>query len=286
MANASRLYLPKLESPPATVLDHLIAHFPQIPAEVWRSRVARGLIQLSDGTVVMENSAYRYGVHVLYPREVPAEPNALEDEQIIYQDEEILVADKPHGMPVTPAGPYLERALVTRLQRRTGIDTLAPMHRLDRDTAGIVLFTKNLPTRGRYHQLFARGEIEREYLALAHVRNPPDVFRWHVENRIGPGEPWFRRRIVEGPANAITDIELLEVRDGVGRFRLLPRTGKKHQLRLHMASIGFAIIGDALYPEIRTAENHGLPLQLLANRLTFNDPLGGLRRSFRSLRSL
>jgi tRNA pseudouridine32 synthase/23S rRNA pseudouridine746 synthase len=244
------------------------------------------LVQLSDGTEVLADSPYRHGVHVFYQREVGAEPDFIEEEQIIYQDEEIVVADKPHGMPVTPAGLYLERTLLSRLQSRTGINTMAPMHRLDRETAGLVLFTTNVATRGRYHQLFASGEIEREYLAVANVGNAEDSGRWHVENRIGPGDPWFRQRIVDGPANAITDIELLELRDGVGRFRLLPRTGKKHQLRLHMASIGFPIIGDALYPEIRTKQDDEPALQLLASRLAFRDPVSGVAHCFRSTRSL
>jgi tRNA pseudouridine32 synthase/23S rRNA pseudouridine746 synthase len=286
MSNASRLYLPKLESPPATILDHLVAHFPQIPSDVWRSRVARGLITLSDGTTVVEDSPYRHGVFVFYRKEVPSEPAAVGSELIIFQDEEILVVDKPHGMPVIPAGPYLDRALLVRLQKRTGIDTLAPVHRLDRETAGLLLFAVKTAARGRYHQLFAEGKMEREYLALAHVIDAPATSQWRVENRIEPGEPWFRQRIVEGSVNAVTEIELIQVQEGVGRFRLLPKTGKKHQLRLHMASIGFPLIGDPFYPEIREKQEGDPPLQLLANRLTFTDPLTGERRSFSSSRSL
>ena len=107
-----------------------------------------------------------------------------------------------------------------------------------------------------------------------------------MENRIEPGEPWFRQRIVEGSANAVTEIELIQVLEGVGRFRLLPKTGKKHQLRLHMASIGFPVIADPYYPEIREKQDGDPPLQLLASRLTFTDPVRGTRQSFHSNREL
>ena len=282
----SRLYLPKLNSAPATILDHLIAKFPQIPPEAWRDRVARGVVTISDGTTVQAESPYRHGVTVLYRKEVASEPITPEDEVIIYCDDDILVADKPHGMPVTPAGEYLDRCLLVRLQKNTGLATLAPMHRLDRETAGVVLFSINPATRGRYHQLFPERTIEREYLAVSHVVDIPTQREWRVENRMEAGEPWYRRRIVEGPVNAITRIELLEVRDGAGLFRLKPDTGKKHQLRIHMASIGFPIVGDPLYPEIRKDRVGNPPLQLLANRLEFTDPISRIPRVFASTRSL
>lgn len=282
----SRLYLPKLESPPATILDHLLAHFPQVHPHIWRARVSRGLITLSDGTTLSEDSPYRHGITVFYRKEVPSEPAAPEEARVVYRDEDILVADKPHGMPVTPAGQHLDRSLLVRMQKSTGLEVLAPIHRLDRETAGILLFTIKPEIRGQYHQLFAEGTIEREYLAVAHVIEAPDRKHWRVENRMESGDPWYRRRIVEGPVNAITEIELLDRRGDVGLFQLVPQTGKKHQLRVHMASIGFPIVGDPLYPAIREKRDGDPPLQLLASRLAFIDPLSGAPRSFTSARKL
>jgi tRNA pseudouridine32 synthase/23S rRNA pseudouridine746 synthase len=283
---SSRLYLPKLESPPATILEHLVAHFPQIPAATWQERVTRGLVTAADGQPVREDSPYRFGITVFYQKEVPCEPAAPEEEVMVYTDDHILVVDKPHGMVVTPAGDHLERSLLVRLQRRTGCTTLAPMHRLDRETAGILLFTIDPEARGPYHQLFAERRIRREYLALAHVPADPRQKRWRVENRMEAGDPWYRQRIVEGRANAVTEIELRDVEGGIGLFDLRPQTGRKHQLRVHMASIGFPMIGDALYPNIRTKGGEDPPLQLLAARLTFVDPLNGVQRSFESTRKL
>jgi len=128
--------------------------------------------------------------------------------------------------------------------------------------------------------LFAEGQVEREYLALAHTTSPVERTHWRIENRMESGEPWFRQRIVEGPANAITEIELIELRQGFGRFRLFPKTGRKHQLRVHMASIGCPIVGDPFYPIIREKREGDPPLQLIACRLAFIDPMTGAARSF------
>ena len=282
----SRLYLPRLESPPATIFEHLLGRFPQVQPDVWRERVSRGLVTLSDGAPLGEDSPYRHGITVFYRKEVPSEPEALEEAMVVYRDKDILVVDKPHGMPVTPSGQYVERSLLVRLERSTGLSALAAMHRLDQQTAGLLLLTVRTAVRGCYHRLFEKRMIEREYLAVAHIMDPPTQSHWRVENRMESGEPWFRQRIVEGPANALTEIKLLESRGGTGLFQLHPRTGRKHQLRVHMASLGFPIMGDPFYPEIREKQNEDPPLQLLASRLAFVDPLSGEFRTFTSTRQL
>jgi tRNA pseudouridine32 synthase/23S rRNA pseudouridine746 synthase len=176
--------------------------------------------------------------------------------------------------------------LLFRLQRITGLADLAPVHRLDRETAGLVLFCINSEARTHYHRLFDEGRVEREYFAVAHMTAPPQKSHWHIENRIEPGEPWYRQRIAEGRINAITEIELVDSHSAFGEFRLLPRTGKKHQLRVHMASIGCPIVGDPFYPTITDKSEGDPPLQLLARRLAFVDPLTGASHCFTSTRSL
>src|SRR5579862_3853007 len=246
----SRVYLPKFDSAPDTVFEYLLARFPQIGRETWRDRVRRGLVTSSEGETLEECSPYRHGMTVFYRKEVPSEPDPVEDPVVLYQDGEILVADKPHGMPVTPSGDHVERSLLIRLQAITGLRDLDPIHRLDRDTAGVLLFAIRPHARSHYHQLFADGRVEREYVAVARVRSPIDERSWHIENRIEAGRPWYTQRVVEGPVNAITDIELEECRTAIGSFRLFPQTGKKHQLRVHMASIGCPVLGDPFYPAI------------------------------------
>ena len=256
-------------------------------ASAWRDRAARGLVTTGDGVRIREDSPYAHGITVFYTKEIQSEPAPIEIETILFQDDEILAADKPHGMSVTPAGDHVARSMLYRLQERTGLDTLVPLHRIDRDTAGLVLFGIKSASRARYHGLFAKRAIQREYLAAARVAAVPDQKHWRVENRLGAGTPWFRRQILkEGPVNASTEIELLGVQEGLGLFRLRPLTGKKHQLRVHMASLGFPILGDALYPEMRNPEPSDPPMQLLACRLSFIDPLTGAQRQFNSQRRL
>ena len=286
----SRLHLPKLQTVPATILEYLIDHFPHIHADTWRERFAEGKVSLEDGLTLTAASPYRHGVTVLYSREVEKEPAGAEAATILFQDSDILVADKPHGMVVTPAGLHVERSLLAQLQRQTGLTTLAPVHRLDRETAGIVLFTVHAKARGPYHQLFSSRSVHREYLAVAKLGGTEDRTEWIIRNRLEEGEPWYRRRIAEENGdhepNAITRIVLMKSQDGLGLFRLLPETGKKHQLRVHMASIGCPIVGDLVYPNIQNATGSGPPLQLLAHRLSFGDPLSGEPRSFTSAQTL
>ena len=285
----SRLHLPKLEPAPKTILEYLIAHYPHIPAQMRLERITNGKIASDDGVRLTAESPYRHGVTVLYSREVAEEPKSDETEAILYQNADILVADKPHGVVVTPSGEHVERSLLARLQKRTGLPSLAPVHRLDRETAGVVLFTVHEAARAHYHQLFSSRAVEREYLAVARLSTATDQKEWLIENRMEEGEPWYRRRIADSGGddrNAITRIALLESRGGLGLFRLRPETGKKHQLRVHMVSIGCPIVGDRLYPDIRTEEEAGPPLQLLAHRLSFIDPLSGEPRSFTSNQKL
>jgi tRNA pseudouridine32 synthase/23S rRNA pseudouridine746 synthase len=284
---AARLYLPKLAAPPATILEYLIARFSQIEPAIWRNRTERGVIRLSNGTVMSERTPYLHGLTVFYRRQVAFEP-AGEHEPllVLHRDEHILVVDKPHGMPVTPVGQYVERSLLVKLEQCLGLEDLTPLHRLDRDTAGLLLVGVNPATRGLYHALFAERSIEKEYLAIADVTEMPSRTKWLVENRIEPGDPWFRQQIVEGRANACTEIELLEIRGQLARVRLRPQTGRKHQLRLHMSYSGLPIVGDPFYPNIRDKQEGEPPLQLLATRLSFIDPVSGERRTFTSARSL
>jgi tRNA pseudouridine32 synthase/23S rRNA pseudouridine746 synthase len=282
----SRVYLPKFESAPPTVFEYLLARFPQVGESVWRERIARGSITMGDGTPLGEHSPYRYGTTVFYRKEVASEPQVHEDPVIIYRDSNILIADKPHGIPVTPSGEHVERSMLVRLQAMTGLPDLDPMHRLDRDTAGLVLFAIEPDARRYYHMLFAEGRIDREYLAVAHVPVPLHSEHWRIENKIAQGEPWYRRQIVEGPVNAITEIRIAGLRSGFGWFNLFPRTGKKHQLRIHMVSIGCPIVGDPFYPTVTEKRDGDPPLQLLARRLAFIDPLTGAARDFVSKREL
>ena len=276
--------LPRVADPPATVLEFLDGRFARIDRGVWESRIARGLVTFDDGEAVRLGTSYRPGARVRYYREVAREPEVPFEEEVLYQDEHLLVADKPHFLPVTPGGAYVNECLLYRLREKTGLSGLQAVHRLDRDTAGLVLLAVSEVARGAYGSLFMEGTVEKEYLALAQVDREPAETSWNVVNRIVRGEPWFRMKVVPGETNAQTRIELVERRDSVGLFRLVPRTGKKHQLRLHLAGLGYPILGDRYYPELEpeSPPDFSRPLRLVASRLRFRDPLTGRKLCFQS----
>ncbi len=245
-------------------------------------------MRAADGEAVGLETPLPPGLCLAYFREVEAEPPVPFTAEVLLETDDFLVADKPPFLPVVPAGPYVNECLLFRLQQANGCATLAPAHRLDRDTSGLVLFTKRQEARGLYQGLFERGEVEKEYLAVARVAERPEAEEWWVENRLVAGEPWFRMREEPGPSNARTQIALLEWRAGRGLFRLRPATGKKHQLRLHMAGLGFPIEGDRYYPDLapEAPPDFAKPLLLLARCLAFRDPVSGERIEIESRRRL
>lgn len=283
---ASRVTLPKLDPEPASVLAFLQVHFPFIPD--WESRMTRGLVHVDGAGPLAVDAPYRVGLRVLYFREVASEPELPFEAKILFQDANILVADKPHYLPVTPTGPYVRASLLAQLQQAKTLADLVPLHRLDRETAGLVLFSVQKESRAAYAELFQQRRITKLYQAVAAVEAGLSSREWRVENRIEKGEPFFRMACVEGPVNARSSIRLGAERDGLGLFEIRPETGKKHQIRLHMAAIGHPILHDKLYPELQPQPAPGIPpdfsqpLQLLAQRLEFLDPITGELRMFES----
>lgn len=281
----SRLQLPPGHWP--SLLDGLCARFPRIDRAQWQDRFARGRVQDAQGRALAPDMPWQVGLEIQYFREVADEPVIPFAETILHLDAHLLVADKPHFLPVTPAGGYVRETLLARLVARTGNTELAPLHRLDRLTAGLLLFSTQAATRDAYQRLFRERRIEKTYEALAPAL-PGLAFPLQRDSRLVPGEPFFRMAEVPGEPNARSRIELIEVEGPVWRYRLLPETGRKHQLRVHMAALGAPIEGDDLYPLLRPRPDETVesPLQLLAQGLAFDDPLSGEPRRFSSRRRL
>jgi len=281
----SRQRLPA--GPWATVLEFLRERFPRVGGEVWVARMAGGRVLDEAGRPVGPSSPYRAGACVFYYRELEAEPAVPFDEEVVYRDEHILVADKPHFLPVAPAGRFLRETLLARLRRAGAPDSLAPAHRLDRETAGLVVFSLNPSTRGAYASLFQRREVRKVYEALAPRR---DDLRLPLtrRSRVVRGEPFFRMREVGGEPNSETRVESAsDAGEGTKLYRLVPVTGRKHQLRLHLSALGIPVVNDRLYPSVRDDEEEFTrPLKLLARSLTFRDPLTGREHHFESGRRL
>ncbi|MGH9883677.1 MAG: pseudouridine synthase, partial [Pyrinomonadaceae bacterium] len=236
-------------------------------------------------------SRYRVGACVFYYRELDFEERIPFDECVLYQDENILVVDKPHFLPVIPSGRFLHETLLVRLRKQGKPDSLVPIHRIDRETAGVVLFSLNAKTRGHYTSLFRNREVKKVYEALA-----PNLasLSFPITRRscIVAGEPFFRMREVDGKPNSETYIDVLENTNGAALYQLIPVTGRKHQLRLHLSALGIPIVNDRLYPEVSVAselhseDDFAHPLKLLAKSISFQDPLTGCQRYFESGRKL
>lgn len=282
---ASTLHLPAGDW--ATVLDCLCQRFPAINRQTWLARMQAGKVQHLDGRPLDPAHPYREGLRVRYFREVAQETPIPFQEQVLHQDEHLLVVDKPHFLPVLPAGRYVEQTLLARLVRSLDNPDLVPLHRIDRLTAGLVLFSCNPASRDRYQALFRQRRIDKTYEALAPAL-PQLSFPLQLCSRIVPGEPFFRMREEPGEANSETRIEVLERCDAYWRYGLQPLTGRKHQLRVQMAGLGAALIGDPLYPTLgeEPPDDFRTPLQLLARSLAFVDPLSGGPRRFVSTRQL
>ena len=272
-----------------TIIDFLVEQFPAIPLSEWMARMQRGDVLDAHGQVLSVTSGYQPNSKIFYFRSLPVEPRIPFDEVVLYQDDYLVAVDKPHFLPVTPAGRYLQETLLVRLKNSLGIDTLAPMHRIDRETAGLVLFTIQPHTRNLYQSLFRERSVSKEYQAIAPYRADlalPTTYR----SRLLESAAFMKMEEVAGGANAETAIDLIEVQGALARYKLEPVSGQKHQLRAHMAALGIPIVNDRIYPELYPDEgaeqDYSQPLKLLAKAIQFTDPVSGQIRKFASERTL
>jgi tRNA pseudouridine32 synthase/23S rRNA pseudouridine746 synthase len=280
--------MPKTERPYPSIPAFLSLRFPAISRETWEIRISEGKVLDEKGQRITPDSKYTPLSRIFYFREVSTEPVIPFAEKILHLDDEILVACKPHFLPVTPGGRYVDECLLNRLRSSTGIEDLAPLHRIDRETAGLVLFSVNKNSRGLYGTLFMNGRVEKTYQALSPCPPTQQKASWNISDRIERGDPWFRMKTAPGRVNARSAIKLVEVGGEMARFTLHPLTGKTHQLRLHMSGLGFGILNDRYYPELQaeSEDNFDTPLQLVAQKLRFKDPLSGMDREFTTERAL
>ena len=259
------------------------------------ARFAAGEVVLRDGTPLRPESFLAADQDVYFYRTPAPETPVPYDIPIIFEDDDLLVANKPPFMATMPRARHIVETATIRLRRATGNNELSPAHRLDRLTSGILLFTKRRAIRGAYQTLFAQRRVFKTYTAIAAYRDFATPLVWETRIEKTPGE--LQGRIVDGPINAITTLadvvpltpaeqSALEAVHGpqppLGRYTLRPTTGKTHQLRLHMWRAGVPILGDPVYPVIHPAEaeDMAVPMHLLAQAISFTDPLTGTPREF------
>jgi len=276
----------------ASVLAFLLLRFPMVGD--WRERLARGDVLDEQGRPLSAHAPCRPGMLIWYWRQPPPEAPVPVDVPVLHQCDHLVVVDKPHGLPVTPGGRHVQQTVLVRLKQQLGIDTLAPMHRLDRDTAGVLAFTVRPDERHAYQSLFRDRQVSKVYEAVAPWRDDltlPHTHRSRLQER--PGEAFMQMHEVPGEPNSETRIELIQrlptsgpTGQALAHYRLLPLTGRKHQLRAHLCALGLPIVGDRIYPELLpdlpagTNPHSVEPLQLLARELAFVDPVTGLARRF------
>ena len=271
----------------ATVRDHLVARL-TAGAGVIDGMFDAGHIVDATGRPVPRDTVYMPGMFVWFHRELPDEERVPFAVDIVYRDEHVVVADKPHFLATTPRGSHVVETALARLRRQLGIPALSAAHRLDRLTAGLVLFIVRPEERGAYQTLFRDRRVTKEYEAVAPYAPALELPRT-VRSRIVKDRGVLAAREVEGRPNAVSRIELLQRHDGRARYRLAPHTGQTHQLRVHMSALGVPILGDPLYPVVTgpvAVDDFRRPLQLLARRLEFTDPVTGHEHRFASRRVL
>ncbi|GAA2413257.1 RluA family pseudouridine synthase [Streptomyces pulveraceus] len=267
-----------------TVRDHLLARFAgAIGAGRVDAMVAEGRFVSVRGPVSADEP-YAAGRYIWFHRDFAPEEPVPFPVGIVHRDEHLVVADKPHFLATTPRGRHVTETAVARLRRELGLPALQPAHRLDRLTAGLVLFVVRPGERGAYQTMFRDRLVRKEYEAVAPY-DPALVLPRTVRSRIVKERGVIAAREEPGEPNGESRIELLEHRAGLGRYRLLPATGRTHQLRVHMNGLGLPLVHDPVYPVVEAEgapDDFSRPLQLLARVLEFTDPVTGEPRRFES----
>lgn len=279
-----------LSTPPGhwpSLQAFLAERFAHVGPDVWQQRLQAGAVLNAQGQRLAPDAPFAPNQRLFYYREVAVEPEPRESEVVLFQDAHLVVADKPHGMPVTPSGQYVRQTLVARLRARLNLPALSPLHRIDLDTAGLVLFSVNPSERNAYQTLFRERTVHKTYEAIARW-NPSLPWPVRRESRLEVGAHFMQQAEVSGEVNAITTITPIEHAGAWARYRLEPLSGQRHQLRAHMQALGLPLLGDGIYP-VLTPEGHSdpaKPLQLLAQAIAFDDPVTGQARYFTSQRKL
>ena len=272
--------------PWATIRDHLVERIPRLPAARLDEMLAEQRIVGVDGPVTPD-TPFLPGAFIWFHRDLPDEVPVPFEIGIVHRDDHLVVVDKPHFLATIPRGQHVVETALVRLRHELGLPELSPAHRLDRVTAGLLMFVTRREHRGAYQTLFRDRKVAKEYEAIA--RHDPDLdLPRTVRSRIVKERGTITAQEVPGPVNAETYIELVEHADGRGRYRLVPATGRTHQLRVHLNHLGIPILGDRFYPTVTETplDDFSRPLQLLAKALEFTDPVTGAHRRFQSRLSL
>jgi tRNA pseudouridine32 synthase / 23S rRNA pseudouridine746 synthase len=282
--DAARLTLPA-EGHWTTLRDHFVDRLPRVPPERIDAMLRERRIVGRDGPLGPD-APFVPRARIWFHRDLPAEVPVPFEITVVHRDDAVLVVDKPHFLATIPRGRHVLETALVRLRRDLDLPELSPAHRLDRTTAGLLMFVVRRELRGAYQTLFRDRRVRKTYEAVAR-HDPALTLPRTVESRIVKDRGVIRAYEEPGPVNAVTHVELLAHRDdGAGgalaRYRLTPETGRTHQLRVHMNGLGVPLLGDDFFPELteKPLDDFSRPLQLLASGLEFRDPFSGTLRRF------
>lgn len=280
---ASKVFLQATADSPKTVYAYLCAQFPHIDPSEWQSRFDNGLVYDAQGNTLTIESSFQANTHCFYYRFLAHEVHVPFQHQILFENEHLLVVDKPHFLTMSPTGQYVQETLLVRLKQQTGNEHLTPIHRLDRETAGVVLISKCVQSRGVYQQMFATRQVKKTYHTIAAYRDDLS-FPLITKLKMEKGQPFYTMQVVEGEPNSETEIQLLQHDQQWGKYELKPHTGKQHQLRVHLSHLGIPIQNDPFYPQVshKADDDFSAPLQLLAKHIQFTDPVTQKQMQFSS----
>ena len=281
--SASQVYLPT-QANVQTIYQYLCQQFTHIEAAEWQQRFQDGLIYAANGDQLTTDSPYISNTHIFYYRFLAREIHVPFEHTILFENDDLLVVDKPHFLTISPTGQYVQETLLVRLKKQTNNEFLTPIHRLDRETAGVVLFCKRPEARGIYQQLFAERQVHKIYHAIAEYKAHL-VFPQTLQLHLDKGQPFYTMQVIDdAKPNTETFIELMEYNTTWAKYRLSPSTGKQHQLRVHLSYLGIPIKNDPFYPVVqhKVDDDFSQPLQLLAKEISFKDPLTRQQMYFKS----
>jgi 23S rRNA pseudouridine1911/1915/1917 synthase len=229
------------------ILAYYTQQYPHSGQAEWRERITSGQILL-EGDQADPETLLRPGQWLTYHRPPWEEPEVPLSFTVLYEDLDLLVVAKPAGLPVLPAGGFLEHTLLWQLQQRYPRETPLPIHRLGRGTSGLMLLARSSLARANLSQQMRNHCIRKNYRALVASGDLPDHFT--ITQAIGkiphPALGYVYGATTEG-LSAYSECSVLRRTPDTTLLDVTILTGRPHQIRIHLATVGFPLIGDPLY---------------------------------------